>query len=115
MTRYAMPTPANQREVPGKGAVAALCAALALVMVLALWAGLSGYIPEYTEASQRPEPAVTHDSLTVTHTHDGGEIRWYVATDPDYGWQYLVTDNGACTPRVGPDGTQARAEGWGGE
>ena len=96
MTRYASPTPRNQRSFPTKGAVAAVSALLAAILIGSLWAGYHDMIPVATEADQRP----THDSMTYARTYDGELIRVYVVTDPDTGAQYVVSDRGGITPRL---------------
>lgn len=45
----------------------------------------------------------THDSLGISYTYNGEEVRWYVFTDPDTNVQYLFNDQGGVTPRLGID------------
>lgn len=96
MTKYAQPTPRNQRAYPTKGAVVFVSLLLVAILLGALWAGYSEMIPAATEADQRP----THDSMTYARTYDGELIRVYVVTDPDTGAQYVVSDRGGITPRL---------------
>lgn len=96
MTKYAQPTPRNQKAYPTKGAVALVSALLLAILFGALWLGYSEMIPTATEADQRP----THDSMTYARTYDGELIRVYVVTDPDTGAQYVVSDRGGITPRL---------------
>ena len=41
------------------------------------------------------------DSLAATFTADGDCIKLYVIRDPDTGLEYLVSDHGGITPRLG--------------
>ena len=96
MTKYAQPTPRNQKDYPTIGYVVLISAVLIVTLLCAIWAGYSEMIPTATEADQRP----THDSMTYARTYDGELIRVYVVTDPDTGAQYIVSDRGGITPRL---------------
>jgi hypothetical protein len=96
MTKYAQPTPRNQKAYPTNVAVAVVSALLAAILIGSLLAGCHDMIPVATEADQRP----THDSMTYARTYDGELIRVYVVTDPDTGAQYVVSDRGGITPRL---------------
>jgi hypothetical protein len=49
-----------------------------------------------------PEREPRMDALTQTYTSTSGEtVEVYVVTDPDTNIQYLVTDSGGLTPRLG--------------
>lgn len=80
---------------------------IATVMAFAVTAmgSMESQQAEVTEThDEAPAPKITHDSLAPTYTYDGDIIRTYVFTDPDSGVQYLVTDKGGITPRLGKNG-----------
>lgn len=80
---------------------------IAIVMAFAVTAmgSMESQQAEVTEAHEEaPAPKITHDSLAPTYTYDGDIIRTYVFTDPDSGVQYLVSDKGGITPRLGKNG-----------
>jgi len=92
------PTPRSPKARPTSAAVALVAMMLFAVLALVVSWALSHDLP--TEAEQRPERVITHDSLAPTYTYDGEVIRWYVLIDPDTDVQYLVNDRGGCTPRL---------------
>lgn len=92
------PTPRSPKARPTNAAVALVAMMIFAVLALAVSWALSHDLP--TEAEQRPEHVITHDSLAPTYTYDGEVIRWYVLTDPDTGVQYLTNDRGGTTPRL---------------
>lgn len=66
-----------------------------------------------TESLKAQEHRVTHDSLASTYTFDGElTIRWYVFTDPETDVQYLVNDQGGCTPRLDEYGNVIGIHAW---
>ena len=73
---------------------------VALLTIWAVWARGEAAKMHEADSEALPVHRVTHDSMTVTYTHDGEMIRWYVMTDPDYGVQYLVNDRGGCCVRL---------------
>lgn len=66
-----------------------------------LWHNYKANQAAHDEAMRRP----TMDSMSYTYTSDGDMIKTYVVTDPDTGIQYVVTDHGGITPRLGRDGS----------
>lgn len=96
-------------------AVVAFAAGMAVLLFAAIRFCLTHDLP--TEAEQRPEHILTHEPLAQTYTQDGGVIRLYVVTDPDYGTQYVVDEGGHPTPRIGSDGRVVGtvAEDYGGD
>ena len=91
------PTPREPEPRPSGCAVILVAALLVSILAMVLWLG-SEFLEVPTEAEQRPNP--THDSMTVSWTHDGEAIRWYVMIDPDTGIQYVVNDRGGCCSRL---------------
>lgn len=104
------PTPREGRRIPSDAAIAALILLLGSVIACSLAWGAS-HLPQ-TEAEQRPEHVITHDSLVPTYTYDGEVIRWYVMVDPDTSVQYLVNDRGGCTPRLDQYGNIIGVQTW---
>lgn len=92
MTKYAQPTPRNQRAYPTKGAVAFVSALLVAILLGALWAGYSEMIPAATEADQRPSTyRITKDSLNRVYTNDEDVVGYaYVDIDPETGAQTKI-------------------------
>lgn len=92
------PTPREPQPKPSDLATALFCIFMIVLLCVCAWWGMTHMLP--TEAEQRPEHKITHDSLAPTYTYDGETIRWYVFIDPDTDVQYLVNDHGGCTPRL---------------
>ena len=107
MTKGYEPYPRRRKERPSAAAVVLLVcligAILSVLLLLSIWSKETGEaLPD--EAPAPKEKKITHDSLAPTYTYDGEIIRTYVFTDPDSGIQYLVTDAGGITPRLGKNG-----------
>lgn len=85
------PTPRKPQPRPGGATVALVALLLGALLSVAIWLGLT--LPNKTEADQRPEHVITHDSMTATYTYDGECVRWYVMVDPDTNIQYLYNDH----------------------
>lgn len=109
MTRGYEPYPRRRKERPSAAAVVLLVciigAILSVLLLLSIWSQETGETGEAGRSeSKQVEAKITHDSLAPTYTYDGQIIRTYVFTDPDSGVQYLVTDAGGITPRLGTNG-----------
>lgn len=86
-------------------------AILVIAITIAFAVTAFGAIEDNEQQSELPMEAPapkkdpTHDSLGPVYTYDGeGTMRVYVFTDPDSGVQYLVSDKGGITPRLGKNG-----------
>lgn len=79
---------------------------IAIIVALAVTAfGVFEDKEELPYEAPAPKKDPTHDSLGPVYTYDGeGTMRVYVFTDPDSGVQYLVSDKGGITPRLGQNG-----------
>lgn len=108
MTRgYEPYHPRRQKERPSAAAVVLLVCLLGAIVSTLLLLSIAKETskPIADEAPAPPKASkITHDSLAPTYTYDGEIIRTYVFTDPDSGVQYLVTDAGGITPRLGKNG-----------
>lgn len=94
------PTPREPEPRPSGCAVILVAALLVSILAMVLWLG-SEFLEVPTEAEQRPEHVITHDSMCATYTYDGEVVRWYVMVDPDTGAQYVYNDHSwVQTPRL---------------
>lgn len=107
MTKGYEPYPRRrQKERPSAAAVVLLICIIGAILSVIL---LISITQEERTAEALPDNApappveakIKHDSLAPIYTYDGEIIRTYVFTDPDSGVQYLVTDAGGITPRLG--------------
>ena len=81
--------------------VIAVVAAFVVTAVCGMSAQQTEELPHNAPAPKDP----THDSLGPVYTYNGeGTMRVYVFTDTDSGVQYLVSDKGGVTPRLGKNG-----------
>lgn len=99
-----VPAPRHDFVPSNASAVVVALIAIALMMGFAAWAYTSN-LETAKDAGVRAERPITHDSMSIVHTYDGEEIRFYVMTDPDTGVQYIVNDRGGMCPREGIDAT----------
>lgn len=92
VTRYAQPTPRNQKDYPSTGVTIGVCAILIAILFGAIWAGYSGMIDTATEAEQRPSTyRITKDSLNRVYTNDEDVVGYaYVDIDPETGAQTKI-------------------------
>lgn len=105
------PTPREPQNRPSSIATVLICLLVIAILGVCSWWGFTHTLP--TEAEQRPELKITHDSLAPTYTYDGElTIRWYVFIDPDTNVQYLVNDLGGCTPRLDEYGNVMGIQYW---
>lgn len=101
---YDMPTPREPKKRPSGCAVALVSIMLVAILAMLVWLG-SEFADLPTEAEQRPEHVITHDSMCATYTYDGEVVRWYVMVDPDTGAQYVYNDHSwVQTPRIDRNG-----------
>lgn len=114
MDKYRQGTPRNKVDLPKTFWVIVVSALLILAsMVFQLVRLLDQLEPrDGTPVEDEGGVRLTHDSMAITYTYDGESIRYYVMTDPDTGAQYIVTDHGGITPRLGivPSGNQGEQE-----
>ena len=112
MTRYASPTPRNQKAYPTKGAVAVVSALLAAILIGSLWAGYHDMIPVATEADQRPAATYRNKMDSLNRIYISEELIGfaYVDVDPETGVQtkiYVFPEAGIGfgVPRLDRDGS----------
>lgn len=99
-----VPAPRHDYVPSNATTVVVALIAVALIMGFAAWAYTSS-LEATNDAGVQSERPITHDSMTIVHTYDGEEIRFYVMTDPDTGVQYIVNDHGGMCSREGIDAT----------
>lgn len=101
-----VPAPRHD-TVPSNGSTLALVVvALVLIIGVGVWTWLNQReVIATSNDSEQTEHLITHDSLGPVYTYNGeGTMRVYVFTDPDSGIQYLISDKGGITPRLGKNG-----------